>query len=128
MNEFVLEKEANRFRQENGLSSTDPIRLKSLLQQLQVVTIFSELSADFSGMALKVKEHDKVMRFMLINTNQSLGKQHFTICHELYHLFIQIDFVSRVCQTGRYDKRDPEEYYALRMTNWKKRRLLLAAF
>ena len=53
------------------------------------------------------------MLFILINTQQSLGKQHFTICHELYHLFIQANFTSQVCQTGLFDKKaDTEEYNA----------------
>lgn len=113
MNELLLEKEANAFRQMNGLASNEPIRLKSLLQKLNVVTIFSTLSSDFSGMALKVQMNEQTDRFMLVNSSQSVGKQHFTICHELYHLFVQQSFTSQVCRTGLFDKKaDPEEYNA----------------
>ncbi len=109
MNELIIEKSASAFRSEHGLNNADPIRLKSLLQKLNVISVFSPLSANFSGMALKADEN----RFMLINSNQSLGKQHFTICHELYHLFIQKDFISRVCQTGQFNKNaDKNEYNA----------------
>ena len=49
----------------------------------------------------------------MINSNQSFGKQHFTICHELYHLFIQDDFTFMTCSVGRFDKRFSQiEYYA----------------
>ena len=63
-------------------------------------------------MALKTGLDNLTARFILINDKQSIGKQHFTICHELYHLFIQKDFVSRVCKTGLFDKKDKEEYNA----------------
>jgi len=110
MNDLLSEKSAVAFRTDNGLNNADPIRLKSLLQKLNVITVFAPLSENFSGMALKANDHN---RFMLVNSNQSLGKQHFTICHELYHLFIQADFTSQVCQTGKFDKKaDINEYNA----------------
>lgn len=110
VNDLVLEKQALSFRSEWGLNTTDPIRLKSLLQKVNVITVFAPLTDNFSGMALKTGAKD---RFMLINNTQSLGKQHFTICHELYHLFIQADFTAQVCTTGLFDKsKDKVEYYA----------------
>ncbi len=113
MSDLLLEKAAVSFRSEQGADSNEPVRLKSLLQKLNVVTVFAPLSHNFSGMALKVNLNEKTDRFMLINTQQSLGKQHFTICHELYHLFIQANFTSQVCQTGLFDKKaDIEEYNA----------------
>jgi Zn-dependent peptidase ImmA (M78 family) len=110
MSDLLLEKASSLFRSENGLHNAEPIRLKSLLQKLNVISVFSPLADHFSGMALKANS-DK--RFMLINSNQSLGKQHFTICHELYHLFIQADFTSQVCHTGLFNKKaDKNEYNA----------------
>lgn len=110
MSDLLLEKAAVAFRSENGLNSAEPIRLKSLLQKLNVITVFAPLSENFSGMALKANDTD---RFMLVNCNQSLGKQHFTVCHELYHLFVQEDFTSQVCKTGKFDKKaDINEYNA----------------
>ena len=41
---------------------------------------------------------------MMVNQNHSLGKQHFTIGHELYHLFIQEAFSSQRCMTALFDK------------------------
>ena len=113
MDELLIEKAASHFRSEYGLNNKDAIQLMSLLQRLNVITIFKELSADFSGMALKTEEVNDVSRFILINADQSLGKQNFTICHELYHLYIQKNFTSRVCKTGLFDKLiDKEEYKA----------------
>src|SRR5690606_6068921 len=66
------------------------------------------LSQDFSGMALKIGDN----RFMMVNTEQSQGKQHFTIAHELYHLWIQDNFTSQRCKTGSFDIKEIEEYKA----------------
>ncbi|RZJ63092.1 MAG: ImmA/IrrE family metallo-endopeptidase [Flavobacterium sp.] len=113
MANLVLEKDAARFRSERGINNNEPIRLKSLLQKSNVIAVFEPLAANFSGMAIKAGQQSIVHRFMLINSSQSLGKQHFTICHELYHLYLQPDFVSQLCVTGRFDKgADKQEYYA----------------
>lgn len=108
--EIEIEKKAIAFRQQNGLSSTEPIRLKSLLLRNNVLTLFKPLSESFSGMAVKVGESN---RFMMVNCDQSIGKQHFTIGHELYHLFIQENFTAQKCSVGAFDgSKDPEEYRA----------------
>jgi len=49
MNKIILEKEATLFRQNNGLGSNDPIRLKSLLSKLNLITVFKALDDNFSG-------------------------------------------------------------------------------
>jgi Zn-dependent peptidase ImmA (M78 family) len=99
------EQKASRFRSENGLSPYEPIHLQSLLLRKEVVTLFRPLE-ELSGMAVKFNE----ARFMLINQKRSLGHQHFTIAHELYHLFIQENFTSQKCVTGLFEKQtDPEE-------------------
>lgn len=103
-----LEKTASEFRQTHGLNDRQPIRLRSLLQDLNVQTVFKPLSDTFAGMAIKTDSD----RFMLINSKQTLARQHFTICHELYHLFVQKEFMSRICNPGQFDYRDPEELNA----------------
>ncbi len=107
-----IEKNANEFRAIHGLSDNEPLRIKSLLMKLNVITLFKPLNENLSGMAILYKLQEKTFRFMLINSNHQLGKQHFTICHELYHLFVQKDFKVMFCSTGKFDKRDPIEYRA----------------
>jgi len=107
---LFLKKQAALFRDKNGLSATEPIHFKSLLLKLNVLTFFRPLSDNLSGMALKVNDQD---RFIMVNSAQSKGKQHFTISHELYHLYIQEDFSSITCKTGLFLKKDKTgEYYA----------------
>jgi Zn-dependent peptidase ImmA (M78 family) len=49
---------------------------------------------------------------MLINSALPIGRQNFTIGHELYHLFIQSDFSFQMCNAGKFDKKNKEEYNA----------------
>ncbi|MBD5210306.1 MAG: ImmA/IrrE family metallo-endopeptidase [Bacteroidales bacterium] len=79
----LVEAQVAKFRQFSGLSDTEAVNLKNLLLKLKVLTIFRPLSDDFSGMSLKGGGR----RFMLINCRQQRCRQHFTIAHELYHLF-----------------------------------------
>jgi len=95
------------FRRNNGYGSIDPIQLSSLLLKNNITTIYKPLSETLSGMAIKVAED---MRFIMINQNNVIGRQHFTIAHELYHLYCQKDFVSQKCETGLFEKqKDIEE-------------------
>lgn len=108
VNDKILEARANKFRRENGIAPDVAIDFENLLRSLDVLTVFRPLNGDFSGMALKTKNNN----FMLINTNISVGRQHFTIGHELYHLFIQDGFSFQMCNAGKFDKKDKEEFNA----------------
>lgn len=103
---FDIENKAATFRKNYGFGETDPIRLESLLLKKNIITLFKPLSGSFAGMAIKVSDN---AMFMLINCNHSLGKQHFTIAHELYHLFVQENFTSQKCLTGLFDSHDDIE-------------------
>ena len=105
LNKFIIERQVSEFRTDNGLSSSEPITLKSLLLKLNVLTIFRPLSENFSGMCLK---DNSGHRFMLINSNQPRGRQHFTIAHELYHLFIEEKPTPHKCNPG-YSKNKVEQ-------------------
>lgn len=105
----ILQKKANQFRERNGISGGEAIRLKSLLLKLNVFTLFRPLTEAFSGMSLKVNDN---ALFILVNSNHSIGRQHFTIAHELYHLFVQDKFEIHQCKTGLFDPKKKEEYNA----------------
>ena len=96
-NKFVIEKQVSEFRSDNGLSSSEPIALKSLLLKLNILTIFRPLSENFSGMCLKDKSGHR--------------RQHFTIAHELYHLYIEENPTPHKCNPGNGSK-DPVEQCA----------------
>ena len=48
-------------------------------------------------------------RFMLINSNQPQGRQHFTIAHELYHLYIEDKPTPHKCNPGYGSKNLTEQ-------------------
>ena len=89
----IVENQASKFRQYAGISDTEAVNLKSLLLKLNVLTLYRPLSDTFSGMSLRSGER----RFMMINSNNPRGRQHFTIAHELYHLFIEADPKPHIC-------------------------------
>lgn len=107
-NNFRLQKAASDFRIRNGIGACEPIRMKSWLPKLGVMAMFKPMSDNFSGMAIKHGEH----RFVMINSNHRISKQHFTIAHELYHLFVQEEFIYEISNAGRFDKKDKVEFDA----------------
>lgn len=103
-----LIKDAREFRKKLNLSNDASIDINVVLKDLEVLAVFKPMSSEFSGMAVKVDNQ----KFMLINSNHSLGRQNFTVCHELYHLFIQKDFTSMICQVGEFKKTNTIEFRA----------------
>lgn len=102
----LIESQVSRFRMSVGLSDTEAVNLKSLLLKLKVLTLYRPLSSSFSGMSLRRGEK----RFMLVNANQPRCRQHFTIAHELYHLFIETNPAPHNC--GADGKKNESEQYA----------------
>jgi Zn-dependent peptidase ImmA (M78 family) len=107
-NNYALQKAAADFRIRNGMGACEPIRMKSWLPKLGVMALFKPMSDSFSGMAIKHGVH----RFIIVNSNHRISKQHFTIAHELYHLFVQEEFIYEIAVAGRFDKKDKIEYHA----------------
>jgi Zn-dependent peptidase ImmA (M78 family) len=102
-----IKTKAELFRSVNGLGTTDPVNLESFLLKKSITTLFKPLSEHFAGMAIKASD---VSCFILVNSSHVKGKQNFTIAHEIYHLYVQEDFVSQRCVTGLFDKqKDIEE-------------------
>lgn len=99
---------AIEFRRRYDLGQSDPIRMDSLLKKLDILVVFAEMSADFSGMAARFGEDG----FLLIYCTQAKGRQNFTICHELYHLFIQKDFNFEVIAKSDNKSKDANEKLA----------------
>lgn len=106
--EFKLKANASNFRNRFGYSNAEPIDFRSLLRKIDVLTVFYPLSADFSGLSIVVEEN----KFILINSSHSIGRQNFTICHELYHLFYDHEFIPHQCQAGLFLKRESSELNA----------------
>jgi Zn-dependent peptidase ImmA (M78 family) len=105
-----LKKDASEFRNELGYGITDSVNLNSLLIKLDIIAVFKRLSNNFSGMAISISNPEK--KFILINSDHSIGRQNFSICHELYHLYKDEDFHPHHSYAGAFDKKTRNEYYA----------------
>ena len=85
---------AQKFRLENGLSMSEAVNVKSLIRKLNILAIYRPMSEYAYGLSLK---SSKGCRFILINSNSSRGRQHFTIAHELYHLYYDENPRPHIC-------------------------------
>ena len=101
----LLKKSVVKFRELAGLGTNEPINVHNLLLKLNALSVFKPMSKEFSGMALKVSG----LNFMLVNSSHSVGRQNFTMAHELYHLFVQEDFQTHSCNVDALDAHDKEE-------------------
>lgn len=101
----IIEDIASKLRVEWGLSETEPINVKTILRKLNILTIYRPLSMDSCGVSLMTA--DKTKRFMLINSNCPRGRQHFTIAHELFHLFVDENPEPHICkESGEKDNNE----------------------
>lgn len=81
---------ANLFRAKAGISQNEPLNVKTLLRKSGILAMYHQLSTNSYGISFKSADGKM---FMLINSNSTRGRQHFTICHEFYHLYFP-DFIN----------------------------------
>lgn len=105
----AVEQLALKMRAEAGVNPSEPIHTKTLLRKLGVMVMYRPLSERACG--LSMRSADGKMKFMLINSNNSRGRQHFTICHELFHLYYDEEPKPHVCGAPGMEK-DPSEINA----------------
>lgn len=86
---------AQKLRGELGLGAFAPVNVKTMLRQMNILTMYRPLSDKLFGLSLKSK--DGVDKFMLINSQSTRGRQHFTIAHELYHLLYEENPLPNFC-------------------------------
>lgn len=106
LSEFDAELQAVRFRNMLHLPQDAPLAVKEVLEQLGILTVFRPLSDGSYGMSIKTNEG---LRFMLVSSNSTIGRQHFTIAHELYHLYYDEKPTPHMCGV---DGKSPLEHSA----------------
>ena len=105
----AIEQLALKMRLQAGLNPSEPIHTKTLLRKLGIMVIYRPLSEKACG--LSMRSADGRAKFMLINSENSRGRQHFTICHELFHLYYDEEPKTHICGTPGLEK-DPAEINA----------------
>lgn len=104
LNIDTAEELALKMRYELRLGTSEPINMKTVLRQKNILTIYRPLSEKLWGLSLK-SNNGKM--FMLVNSNATRGSQHFTIAHELYHLFFDEKPTPHFCRQD--DRTAPSE-------------------
>ena len=94
MNDADLMTKAERLRKYFGEDNNSPIDIFALAQDIETLTIvYYPLGSKISGMC--IKGADKRCTISL-NSAMTLGRQRFSLAHELYHLFYD-DSMKSVC-------------------------------
>lgn len=105
---YKIKKDAIEFRNELGYGNIDALNFNNIFIKLDAIAVFKKLANSFSGMAIKTD----IKNFILINSDHSLGRQHFSICHELFHLYKDESFSPHHSVAGHFNKKKSNEYYA----------------
>lgn len=82
-----MEELASKFRADNGMSDNEPLNVKTIIRKLGALVMYRPLSGMLFGLSVKTRDGKKM--FMLINSNSTRGRQHFTVAHEIYHLLYE---------------------------------------
>lgn len=88
---------AGKFRSQAGLNLSEPVNVKMIMRKLNITLVYRPLSEKSYGISCKSATGKM---FMLINCQSTRGRQHFTIAHELYHLFFDERPVPHMCYGG----------------------------
>lgn len=104
--DIQLNAEAVRFREKMGYGNREPIDIESAVLKMENYTVVKlKLSNNISGMCIV----DDESRVIAINSAMSVGRQRYTIAHELYHLEVEKIEEGKICPTGIYDNRSDNE-------------------
>ena len=80
---------------ELNFSKNEPVSIKTVLRKLNILTIFRPLSENVWGVSLITP--DKKHKFILVNSNISIGAQNYTVAHELFHLYFDENPKPHLC-------------------------------
>lgn len=103
---------ASYIRKMLGEDASSPIDIFALSQTIDSLTfVFYPLGKNISGACF----HGDVSSIIAINSDMSLGRQRFSMAHELYHLFFDKDKLSTICPSkisGGNENERKADYFA----------------
>ncbi len=106
-NYIDLSNKAISLRREMGEDSFSPIDIFAMVQRMENVTlILHPLGTNISGYCRKY-EHSNII---VINSSMTIGRQNFSLAHELYHIFFDSTMTSFVCTN--FNNKAPNEQAA----------------
>lgn len=94
MDKMDLWKKAVNLRKQLGEDATSPIDIFTLAFSIDYLSIvYYPMGDHLSGMCIK----DGKNRVIAINSSMTLGRQRFSMAHELYHLFYDEEQLTAIC-------------------------------
>lgn len=97
MDRLIIQRHALKVREKLGVDDNSPIDLVTLIGTCSDITlVFYPFNEEISGLCIKS------VNLIAINSNSTMGRQAFSIAHELYHYFFD-DNISSISYTTGYD-------------------------
>ena len=107
INREECSRKAEKLRAYFGKSNLEPVDPFSVASQVPKLTIVLYPFSDaLSGLCVRADRY----RLIAVNSRHTLGRQNFTLAHELHHLFFDEQMQSVICPAG--GSKDPIEQTA----------------
>ena len=108
INKLELSTKAGIIRKKLGEDESSPIDIFSLAQSIDSLTlIFYPLGSNISGACFR----SGLSSIIALNSDMSMGRQRYTLAHELYHLYFDEEMSSTVC-SSKIDSNNENEQCA----------------
>ncbi|APV43872.1 hypothetical protein Dform_00517 [Dehalogenimonas formicexedens] len=95
MSETLARQLAIETRLKLGLQSIEYLDVLRSIEAFNICCIKRPLESSISGATVKTQR----VRCIFVNSSKTLGHQHFTIAHELFHCLCDTELVNRLCKT-----------------------------
>lgn len=96
INKMELSSMASSIRRNLGEDELSPIDIFSITQSIESLTlVFYPLGKNISGTCFR----GDLSSVIAINSDMSIGRQRYSLAHELYHLYYDRDIPSTICSS-----------------------------
>lgn len=107
IDKMALSNKASSVRKKLGEDNTSPIDIFALIYVLENVTLVKyPLGKKISGACLK----NNTSTVIAVNSGMSIGRQRFSLAHELYHLYFDEDMITTICPSKIGGGNQTEKY------------------
>lgn len=107
IDKMTLSNKASSVRKKLGEDNTSPIDIFALVYTLENVTlVMYPLGKKISGICIK----NNISTVIAVNTNMSIGRQRFSLAHEVYHFYYDKDMSRTICQNKIGSGSQTEKY------------------
>ncbi len=94
IDKMILSNKASSIRRRIGENNTSPIDIFALVYTLENMTLVKyPLGKNISGICIK----HNLSAVIAVNSGMSIGRQRFSLAHELYHLYFDEEMISTIC-------------------------------